>query len=216
MGPVEVEISMSVDGFITGPNEEGAGLGQGGAILHAWCRQDPDGPRLLDEALFATSGPLITSRKIYDGTEGWRDDGFHRMPVFVLTHRPHNLVVKGETTCTFVTKGIESAIATARAANRQRRRLLQPCDGAAQSTPPRPSKGSSRGWPTIPRQPTTSAPSSPVVRLRTGPNSATVASKPRSSVRSSSRAATRISRTCSGLASTATSSTRLLLSRCSR
>ncbi len=36
MGPVEVEISMSVDGFITGPNEEGAGLGEGGEILHAW------------------------------------------------------------------------------------------------------------------------------------------------------------------------------------
>ena len=78
MGPVEVEISMSVDGFITGPNEEGAGLGEGGEILHAWFRRDPDGPRLLDEALFATSGAVITSRKIYDGTEGWGDDGFYR------------------------------------------------------------------------------------------------------------------------------------------
>jgi dihydrofolate reductase len=116
MGPVEVEISMSVDGFITGPNEEGAGLGEGGEILHAWFRQDQDGPRLLDDALFATSGAVITSRKIYDGTEGWGDDGFYRMPVFVLTHRPHDLVVKGETTFTFVTEGIESAIAQARAA----------------------------------------------------------------------------------------------------
>src|SRR6266550_1638411 len=116
MGPVEVEISMSVDGFITGPNEEGAGLGEGGEILHAWFRQDPDGPRLLDDALFATSGAVITSRKIYDGVEGWGDDGFYRMPVFVLTHRPHEVVVKGETTFTFVTEGIESAIAQARAA----------------------------------------------------------------------------------------------------
>src|SRR6266496_4717814 len=116
MGPVEVEISMSVDGFITGPNEEGAGLGEEGEILHAWFRQDPDGPRLLDDALFATSGAVITSRKIYDGTEGWGDDGFYRMPVFVLTHRPHDVVVKGETTFTFVTDGIESAIAQARAA----------------------------------------------------------------------------------------------------
>ena len=57
---------------------------------------------------------MITSRKIYDGTEGWGDDGFYRMPVFVLTHRPHDVVVKGETT--FVTDGIESAIAQARAA----------------------------------------------------------------------------------------------------
>jgi dihydrofolate reductase len=38
------------------------------------------------------------------------------MPVFVLTHRAHDMVVKGETTFTFVTEGIESAIAQARAA----------------------------------------------------------------------------------------------------
>jgi len=116
MGPVEVEISMSVDGFITGPNEDSAGLGEGGEILHAWFRHDPDGPRLLDDALFATSGAVITSRKIYDGMEGWGDDGFYRMAVYVLTHRPHDVVVKGETSFTFVTEGIESAIAQARAA----------------------------------------------------------------------------------------------------
>ncbi len=116
MGPVEVDISMSVDGFITGPGEEGAGLGEGGEILHAWFQKDPDGPRLLDDALFATSGAVVTSRKIYDGTGGWGDDGFYGMPVFVLTHRPHDVVVRGETTFTFVTEGIESAIAQARAA----------------------------------------------------------------------------------------------------
>jgi dihydrofolate reductase len=59
---------------------------------------------------------VITSRKIYDGVDGWGDDGFYRMPVFVLTHRTHDVVVKGETTFTFVTDGIESAIAQARAA----------------------------------------------------------------------------------------------------
>ena len=116
MGPVEVEISMSVDGFITGPNEEGAGLGEGGEILHAWFFQDPDRESLADDALFATSGAVVTSRKIYDGTEGWGETGFYRMPVFVLTHRPQDVVVRGETTFTFVTEGIESAIAQARTA----------------------------------------------------------------------------------------------------
>ncbi len=38
------------------------------------------------------------------------------MPAFVLTHRPHDVVVKGEVTFTFVTEGIESAIAQARTA----------------------------------------------------------------------------------------------------
>jgi dihydrofolate reductase len=116
MGLVEVEISISVDGFITGPNEEGAGLGQGGEILHGWFTQDPDGPQLLEDALFATSGAVVTSRKIYDGMKGWGDSGFYRMPVFVLTHRPHEVVAKGETTSTFVTDGIEAAVAQARAA----------------------------------------------------------------------------------------------------
>jgi dihydrofolate reductase len=107
---------MSVDGYITGPNEQSAGLGEGGEILHAWFFQDPDRERLADDALFATSGAVITSRKIYDGTEGWGETGFYQMPVFVLTHRPHDVVVKGETTFTFVTDGIESAIAQAKAA----------------------------------------------------------------------------------------------------
>jgi dihydrofolate reductase len=107
---------MSVDGFITGPNEEGAGLGDRGEILHAWFFHDPDRQRLADDALFATSGAVITSRKVYDGTEGWGETGFYRMPVFVLTQRPHDVVVKGETTFTFVSDGIESAIAQARAA----------------------------------------------------------------------------------------------------
>jgi dihydrofolate reductase len=71
---------------------------------------------LADDALFATSGAVITSRKVYDGMEGWGESGFYRMPVFVLTHRPHDVVVREETTFTFVTEGIESAIAQARAA----------------------------------------------------------------------------------------------------
>src|SRR6266567_1369155 len=123
MGAVEADISMSVDGFITGPDidQDPAGLGRGGEILHAWFRRDPDGPRLLDDALFATSGAVITSRKIYDGMGGWGETGFYRMPVFVLTHRPHDVVVKGETTFTFVTEGIGSAIAQARAAAADRK-----------------------------------------------------------------------------------------------
>lgn len=116
MGLVEASISMSLDGFITGPDEPGAGLGSGGDVLHYWFTKDPAGPDLLDDALFATAGAVVTSRKIYDGMNGWGDTGFYRMPVFVLTHRPRDVVVKGDTTFTFVTGGIESAITQARAA----------------------------------------------------------------------------------------------------
>lgn len=139
MRGVDVDISVSVDGFITGPVTEGhRGLGEGGEILHAWLRE-PDGERLIGQTL-ASSGAVITSRKVYDLTGGWGQDGFYRMPVFVLTHRAHDVVVKrsddpestadwkdrvglhlrqaghGHTTFTFVTDGIESAVAQATAA----------------------------------------------------------------------------------------------------
>jgi len=115
MGAVEVNISMSVDGYITGPNlDEHPGLGERGEILHAWL-DDTEGKRLIG-AIFASSGAVITSRKVYELTGGWGEDGFYEMPVFVLTHRPHDAVVRGETTFTFVTDGIESAIAQAKAA----------------------------------------------------------------------------------------------------
>jgi dihydrofolate reductase len=116
MNIVEVDISMSVDGFITGPNlEEYPGLGEGGDVLHAWFQTDKDATRLLDDALFATSGAVITSGKVYDLTQGWGEDGFYRMPVFVLTHRSHEPIVKGDTRFTFITDGIEHAITEARA-----------------------------------------------------------------------------------------------------
>ena len=113
MAIVEINISMSVDGFVTGPNvQEFPGLGEGGEILHSWLGED-DSEKILRENLFAPAGAVITSRKVFDGTGGWGDDGFYRMPVFVLTHRPHEVIVKGETTFTFVTEGIKHAVAQA-------------------------------------------------------------------------------------------------------
>src|SRR6266568_1249370 len=99
MAIVEVNISMSVDGFVTGPNiNEHPGLGEGGEILHGWSTEgDPE--KVLHENLFGPAA-VITSRKVFDGTGGWGEDGLYRMPVFVLTHRPHEVIVKGETTFT--------------------------------------------------------------------------------------------------------------------
>lgn len=125
MGTVEVDISMSVDGFITGPNlDEHPGLGLGGEILHAWFRRDADGPGLLDDALFATSGAVVTSRKVYDEMRGWGADGFYGMPVFVLTHRPHDSLLKGRTQFRFVTDGIQAAITRAQAAAAEKKVLI--------------------------------------------------------------------------------------------
>jgi dihydrofolate reductase len=114
---VEANISMSLDGFVTGPNlDRYPGMGEGGDILHAWTAES----RAMDFAFGEErqiAGSVITGRTVYDDTEGWAaEDGFFRMPVFVVTHRPHDVVAKGETTFTFVTEGIEYAIEQARVA----------------------------------------------------------------------------------------------------
>lgn len=57
----------------------------------------------------AASGAVLTSRAIFDGTGGWGEEPSFRMPVFVVTHRPHEAETRGETTFSFVTEGITRA-----------------------------------------------------------------------------------------------------------
>ena len=106
MAKVEANISMSLDGFVTGPNlNRHPGLGQGGELLHAWVDESQSMDFAIGEER-QIAGSVITSRKVYDETGGWdAEDGFYRMPVFVVTHRPHEVVVKGDTMFRFVTEG---------------------------------------------------------------------------------------------------------------
>ena len=53
---------------------------------------------------------------LYDLADGWGDDPGFGVPVFVVTHRPHEIVVKGNTTFEFVTDGIDAALERAREA----------------------------------------------------------------------------------------------------
>lgn len=106
---------MSVDGFVTGPDLDlFPGYGRGGERLHAWLGHDAG--RRLSEATFAASGAVITGRRVYDDTDGWAsENGFFGMPVFVVTHRPHEPVTRGDTTFTFV-GGVPAAVEAATAA----------------------------------------------------------------------------------------------------
>lgn len=116
MAIVEVDISVSLDGFVTGPDLAGhPGLGRGGEALHAWL-EHPDGRRLSAET-FAASGAVITGRAVFDATDGWASEtGCYAMPVFVVTHRPRPPLRRGDTTFTFVTGGVAAAIEAARRA----------------------------------------------------------------------------------------------------
>jgi len=114
MGVSFLELSMSLDGFIAGPNDtREQGLGEHGDRLHEWMWRDDSVMR----AMAATVGAIISGRRTYDLTDGW--NGSHDIPgvpLFVLTHRVPASVPKGATPFTFVTDGVESALRQARAA----------------------------------------------------------------------------------------------------
>ncbi|HEY9351488.1 MAG TPA: dihydrofolate reductase family protein [Acidothermales bacterium] len=140
MSQLTFDISMSLDGFVAGPNPRTeAPLGDGGERLHEWAydlesfherHNVPGGTRNQDADVLAeamdTIGAEIMGRGMFGGGPGpwdeswtgwWGDDPPFRMPVFVLTHHPHEpLQMQGGTTFTFVTDGIESALEQARAA----------------------------------------------------------------------------------------------------
>jgi dihydrofolate reductase len=120
MTKVHFDISLSVDGFITGPDEGVAKpLGDDAGRLHDWmfdARTDADA-KVLDE-LYARTGAILMGRRMFDvGVEPWGDPPRFHMPVFVLTHEVLDPIpMQGGTTYTFVTDGIEAGLDQAKAA----------------------------------------------------------------------------------------------------
>jgi dihydrofolate reductase len=95
MGKVVLYMSMSVDGFIAGPDDSKEhGLGVGGELLHGWLADgsvDPASYRPADEAgatvfdeMMAT-GAVITGRRTFALAGGWKGDHHDGVPIFVLT-----------------------------------------------------------------------------------------------------------------------------------
>src|SRR3989442_497754 len=101
----------------------GNGMGDGGEELHTWMFAEGR-PTVRDGAtiegpqeLLAGAGSVVVGRRMFDlGEEPWGDPPpFHNNPVFVVTHRPDTPIAKqGRTTYTFVTDGVEAALARAR------------------------------------------------------------------------------------------------------
>jgi dihydrofolate reductase len=144
MSQVTSQISMSLDGFVAGPDQSiDEPLGKGGERLHEWAlateswrRQHgrEGGERGADsEVIDEVSegiGAYVMGRGMFGGGEGpwdetwkgwWGDDPPFHLPVFVLTHHAREpLPMEGGTTFNFVTDGIESALQQARAAAGER------------------------------------------------------------------------------------------------
>ena len=132
MGKVTADMSVSLDGFVAGPNDGPEnGLGDGGERLHEWMYNlaswrerhslaggevNPDA-EILDEA-FRNVGAAVMGRRMFDIAEqAWGNNPPFHVPVFVVTHRVREKAVKeGGTSFIFVTDGIESALKQAKAA----------------------------------------------------------------------------------------------------
>jgi dihydrofolate reductase len=134
MGKVRVELSMSLDGFIAGPNDSPSnGLGDGGeALFHWYSNGDTDFPLPGTDMVFKISrvsadflreswlmtGASVTGRRTFDITNGWGGvpPGGVDAPYFVVTHTvPQEWVTPGSP-FTFVTDGVESAVKKAKQA----------------------------------------------------------------------------------------------------
>ena len=130
---------MSLDGYVAGPNQSiDNPIGEGGMRLHQWAfatdswreqhghaagEHGPDAEVI--EEVFEGIGAYIMGRNMFGGGDGpgdetwtgwWGADPPYHCPVYVLTHHPRGpLQMQGGTTFHFVTDGIESALAQARA-----------------------------------------------------------------------------------------------------
>jgi dihydrofolate reductase len=131
MSKIILDITMSLDGFIAGPNDgPGSPLGEGGERLFAWYYSgDTDFDMPSGEMTFKVSpasaevlqevheiGAIVTGRRTFDIANAWGGRHPADVPVFVVTHTvPQEWVYEGSP-FTFVTDGVESALEQAKQA----------------------------------------------------------------------------------------------------
>ena len=134
MSKLVLELSMSLDGFIAGPNDNpDNGLGDGGDRLFKWYSSgDTDFPLPGTDMVFKISrasaeflrpswlniGASVTGRRTFDIAHGWGGNppGGAEAPHFVVTHTVPQEWVKPGSPFTFVTDGVESAVRQAKKA----------------------------------------------------------------------------------------------------
>ncbi|WPU11203.1 dihydrofolate reductase family protein [Pseudarthrobacter oxydans] len=127
MSSVTCDLTVSLDGFLAGPNQTPDNpLGEGGEDLHRWQFEEAEAnAEALKGILYA--GAYIMGRNMFAGPGAgpwgkdwrgwWGEEPPYHAPVFVLTHHPRApLEMEGGTTFNFISDGIEAALAQAREA----------------------------------------------------------------------------------------------------
>jgi dihydrofolate reductase len=121
MGVVIVDLSISLDGFIAGPDDGPEWpLGQGGEALFAWMNASeanrvheylapPDASTVIVDEWMQASGAIISGRRTFDIADGWKGGHPIDVPIFVVTH---DAPTTGEWSprVSFVTEGVERAL----------------------------------------------------------------------------------------------------------
>ena len=142
MSRLRLKISMSLDGFVAGPHQSLKDpLGKGGERLHDWVipltawreAHGLEGGEVNESSAVVEEstrniGATVMGRNMFGGHPGpWRSDEpwngwwgdnppFHH-PVFVVTHHPRErLILEGDNTFSFITAGVETAVAKAKRA----------------------------------------------------------------------------------------------------
>jgi dihydrofolate reductase len=124
MAKVLLEMSMSLDGYTAGPDvSPEQPMGRGGDRLHEWMFEgrSPEESERYEIEHFRDIGAVIVGRRMADlGIVHWGDEPTFHAPVFVVTNRATDTIVKaGGTSYIFVTGGIDEALGRAREAAEQ-------------------------------------------------------------------------------------------------
>ena len=116
-------MSMSLDGYIAGPNDNPQNPGGDGFMrLHEWygfVRNPPKtkgtgwGARFMEE--ISATGAVLAGRRTVEQVDHWGGN-HHGLPIFVPSHREPGPSVANYPLVTYVTDGIASAMAKAKAA----------------------------------------------------------------------------------------------------
>lgn len=105
MPKVALEMSVSLDGFATGPDDDLT-------RVHAWMSEEGAEAAVAE---FMAAGAVVAGRRTFDqGQEPWGDEPPFPMPVFVLTHERRQPLEKGASRFTFVADGIDEALRLAK------------------------------------------------------------------------------------------------------
>jgi dihydrofolate reductase len=90
MSATVLYMSMSLDGFIAGPNETPDNpLGDGGHRLHEWCLPEPAGVNADVYAESLATGAVVAGRGTFEPAGGWGGDNHNGVPIFILyRHEP--------------------------------------------------------------------------------------------------------------------------------